>query len=126
PAPGEVPSCAEAGVIGSLCGIAGSMMATEAVKLITGMGQVLLGRIAVIDALTMRIHEIPLHTGRSDAETRSNLEETDSSAGAGPPDLITTLDLHGLQQRRDRSDKTATVLLDVREPDEAGHDGLPG
>src|SRR5699024_2726 len=36
PAPGEVPSCAEAGVIGSLCGIAGSMMATEAVKLITG------------------------------------------------------------------------------------------
>lgn len=83
PAPGEVPSCAEAGVIGSLCGIAGSMMATEAVKLITGMGQVLLGRIAVIDALTMRISEIPLHTGRSVEETGNRAEEAGSRADPG-------------------------------------------
>ncbi|MGC0271385.1 ThiF family adenylyltransferase [Pseudactinotalea sp. Z1739] len=135
PAPGTVPSCAEAGVIGSLCGIAGSMMATEAIKLITGMGQVLLGRVAVIDALTMRVHEVPLHTGRGAHEAVPAMGETASAPGAAvgdplgavrPPDGVTTLDLGAFQQRRDRTDKAATVLLDVREPDEAAHDALPG
>lgn len=60
PAPGSVPSCAEAGVLGALCGMVGSMMATEAVKLIVGAGQVLLGRVAVVDALSMRVREVPL------------------------------------------------------------------
>src|SRR5690625_800698 len=81
PAPGEVPSCAEAGVIGSLCGIAGSIMATEAIKLITGMGQVLLGRVAVIDALSMRVHEVPFGVEAVDAGARA---ETGQGHAAGP------------------------------------------
>lgn len=60
PAPGSVPSCAEAGVLGALCGMVGSMMAMEAVKLIAGIGEVLLGRVAVVDGLSMRVHEVPL------------------------------------------------------------------
>ncbi|WP_127792728.1 ThiF family adenylyltransferase [Agromyces sp. LHK192] len=60
PAPGEVPSCAEAGVLGALCGQVGAMMAQEAVKLITGIGEPLLGRVLVIDALRGRQREIPL------------------------------------------------------------------
>lgn len=161
PAPGEVPSCAEAGVIGSLCGMAGSIMATEAIKLITGMGQVLLGRVAVIDALTMRISEIPLHTGTLAAEAEpaagspgepdagavtdppsaepavAGVAASGSSAapvasqpglplGVGEPNPITSLDLRAFQQRRDRTDTGAIVLLDVREPAEAAQDALPG
>jgi sulfur-carrier protein adenylyltransferase/sulfurtransferase len=51
PAPGDVLSCAEAGVLGSLCGTIGSMMATEAIKLVTGIGEPLLGRVQTLDAL---------------------------------------------------------------------------
>ncbi len=53
PAPGTVPSCAEGGVLGVLCAAVGSIMATEAVKLITGMGRPLLGRLLTYDALEM-------------------------------------------------------------------------
>lgn len=60
PPAGDVPSCAEAGVLGSLCGQVGSVMATEAIKLITGIGRPLLGRILVLDALEQRWTEIPL------------------------------------------------------------------
>ncbi|WP_402464578.1 ThiF family adenylyltransferase [Isoptericola aurantiacus] len=51
PPPGVVPDCATGGVLGAMCGTVGSVMATEAVKLITGVGQSLLGRLAVYDAL---------------------------------------------------------------------------
>ncbi|UVE94817.1 ThiF family adenylyltransferase [Dietzia sp. B32] len=51
PPPGSVPSCAEAGVVGALCGTVGSMMAMEAVKLVTGAGQPLLGRLVLMDLL---------------------------------------------------------------------------
>lgn len=51
PAPGEVLSCDEAGVLGAVCASIGAMMATEAIKIITGLGRVLLGRIQVLDAL---------------------------------------------------------------------------
>ena len=60
PPAGDVPSCAEAGVLGSLCGQVGSVMATEAIKLITGIGRPLLGRVLVLDALEQRWTEIPL------------------------------------------------------------------
>ncbi len=54
PAPGAVPSCAEAGVVGSIPGVIGSIQATEALKLILGIGQPLTGRLIVHDALTQR------------------------------------------------------------------------
>ncbi len=60
PEPGSVPSCADAGVLGALCGQVGSLMAVEAVKLITGIGRPLLGRVLVLDALEQRWTEIPL------------------------------------------------------------------
>lgn len=53
PPPGSVPSCAEGGVLGVLCGQIGSVMVNEAVKLITGVGTTLLGRVLVFDALEM-------------------------------------------------------------------------
>ncbi|MFC7457227.1 ThiF family adenylyltransferase [Brachybacterium sp. GCM10030267] len=60
PRPGEVPSCAEAGVLGMLCGVIGSTMAMEAVKVIAGMGDVLYGRLALYDALSARWDELPI------------------------------------------------------------------
>ena len=60
PRPGEVPSCAEAGVLGMLCGVIGSTMAMEAVKVLAGMGEALFGRLALYDALRARWDQIPL------------------------------------------------------------------
>ncbi len=60
PDPALVPSCAEAGVFGALCGSIGSAMATEALKLITGVGRPLVGRLLVHDALAPSWREIPL------------------------------------------------------------------
>lgn len=61
PPPGSVPSCQEAGILGSVAGILGTYQATEALKLILGVGECLIGRILVIDTLTMqpRVVKIP-------------------------------------------------------------------
>ena len=58
PEPGEVLSCDEAGVLGTVCATIGSMMATEAVKLITGIGETLLGRVLTFDALGAKWREL--------------------------------------------------------------------
>lgn len=58
PAPGLIPSCAEAGVIGSICGVVGSLMATEATKLILGVGRPLLGMVLVCDLLSMSMRKV--------------------------------------------------------------------
>ncbi|MFJ6654256.1 HesA/MoeB/ThiF family protein [Microbacterium sp. NPDC091313] len=60
---GEPPTCARVGVLGSLCLQVGGMLASEAIKLVTGAGEPLLGRIAVIDALRARTTEVPLRSG---------------------------------------------------------------
>lgn len=60
PPPEMAPSCAEGGVLGVLCAVIGAIMATEAIKLITGLGETLLGRLAVYDALDMTFRFIPL------------------------------------------------------------------
>lgn len=62
---GEPPSCAQVGVLGALCVQVGGMLATEVVKLITGAGEPLLGRLAMIDALTSRQHEIAIRSAVS-------------------------------------------------------------
>ncbi|MEP0510799.1 MAG: ThiF family adenylyltransferase, partial [Aurantimonas coralicida] len=58
PPAGMVPSCAEAGILGVTTGVLGTLAASEAIKLICGMGEPLIGRFLMIDLLTMRIEEI--------------------------------------------------------------------
>ena len=60
PAAGEIPTCKEAGVLGAVVGVIGSLEATEAVKLIAGVGEPLVGRMLTVDALTMNIRRVPL------------------------------------------------------------------
>ena len=60
PPPGEVPSCAEAGVLGVLPGLVGSIQATETIKLIVGVGKPLVSRLLLIDALEMEFRTVKL------------------------------------------------------------------
>jgi sulfur-carrier protein adenylyltransferase/sulfurtransferase len=58
PPPGMVPSCAEAGVLGALCGTVGTIQATEVLKLILGVGESLHGRLLLYDALAMEVRQV--------------------------------------------------------------------
>src|SRR6476469_8895138 len=80
PPPGMVPSCAEGGVLGVLCASIGSIMATEAIKLITGIGDPLVGRLLVFDALEMSWREIKV---RKDPNTAPITELIDYDSFCG-------------------------------------------
>jgi len=82
PAPGEVPSCAEAGVVGAACGQLGALLAMEAVKLICGVGRPLLGRMLVIDALAATTREVPLAPASGPARVPSVPLEEARALGA--------------------------------------------
>jgi sulfur-carrier protein adenylyltransferase/sulfurtransferase len=118
PPPGMVPSCAEGGVLGVLCASIASVMGTEAIKLITGIGEPLLGRLLVYDALKMSYRTIAI---RKDPSTRKITELIDyeefcgvvseEASDAAADSSITP------RQLRDLLDSGKKVaLIDVREP----------
>ena len=120
PAPGTVPSCAEGGVLGILCASVASVMGTEAIKLITGIGTPLLGRLMIYDALDMTYRTIAI---RKDPATPKITElidydafcgvVSDAAAEAAADSTVTPLEL------RDMIDAGKPVaLIDVREPAE--------
>ncbi|KQR11691.1 molybdopterin-synthase adenylyltransferase MoeB [Cellulomonas sp. Leaf334] len=114
----EVPSCAEAGVLGALCGQVGSVMATEVVKLLTGTGEPLLGRVLVVDALRGRWTEVPL-VGRP---TRNPTLEAPPMSDVP---VVTATDLvRRLAAREAGTDEF--LLIDVREPAEYAQASIPG
>jgi adenylyltransferase/sulfurtransferase len=89
PPPGLVPSCAEAGVLGALCGLVGSVQATEALKLILGIGDSLSGRLLIIDALSMEVRQLKIRRDPNcvvcgDNPTVTELIDYDAFCGAAP------------------------------------------
>ena len=127
PQEGEVPNCAEAGVLGALCGQVGSLMATEAIKLIAGIGNPLIGRILVIDALSGRFTEVPLiGTGIAAADPNPPAALAAAEAAAAPawPTLTPVELVARLGARADGTDPF--VVVDVREPDEHTESAIPG
>jgi len=118
PPPGMVPSCAEGGVLGILCASIASVMGTEAIKLITGIGEPLLGRLMVYDALEMSYRTITI---RKDPSTRKiteliDYEEfcgvvSDDAAEAAADSTITPRELRELLESGKK-----VALIDVREP----------
>ncbi len=120
PPPGMVPSCAEGGVLGVLCASIGSIMVTEAIKLITGIGETLLGRLISYDALEMKYREVKI---RKDPDTPKITElidyeafcgvVSDEAAQAASGSTITPPEL---KAKFDNGDNFA--LIDVREPHE--------
>ena len=118
PPPGSVPSCAEGGVLGILCASIASVMGTEAIKLITGIGESLLGRVLIYDALAMTYRTIEIRKD-PDAPTITGLIDYEAFCGAvpdvvAPPDSTITP-----PQLRDLMASGAEIaLIDVREPAE--------
>lgn len=84
PPAGSVPSCGEGGVFGMLCAAVGSLMVTEAVKLITGVGRSLLGRVALFDALGGTWREIKVSRD-PEAERITELTDYEAFCGIAPP-----------------------------------------
>ena len=119
PAPGEVPSCAAGGVIGALPGTVGSLMVTEAVKLITGTGTPLFGRLLIHDGMAMTFRELKIIPD-PDAPLVTAVDDGVSDACAVPS--YPTVSPAELQSRLD----VGAVLVDVREPWEREIVSIPG
>jgi adenylyltransferase/sulfurtransferase len=137
PPPGLVPSCAEGGVLGVLPGIIGVIQATEAIKLLTGIGEPLIGRFLIYDALKMRFRELKL---KKDPDcpvcgthpTVTRLIDYEQFCGVRPaaPETVAVagngweISSVELKQRLDRGDEL--TLVDVREPNEYQINRIPG
>ncbi|MDT4976457.1 MAG: sulfur-carrier protein adenylyltransferase/sulfurtransferase [Pseudonocardiales bacterium] len=134
PPPGMVPSCAEGGVLGVLCGSVGSIQVTEAIKLLTGIGEPLLGSLMVYDALEMEYRKIKVRKDPNCAVCGENPTVTelidyeafcgvvsDEAQQAALGSTITAAELKELLD----SDKPV-YLVDVREPAEFEIVSIPG
>lgn len=124
PPPGLVPSCAEGGVVGVLPGIIGIIQATETIKIITGIGTTLSGRLLLFDALTMKFRELKLRPSkeRPVIDKLIDYQEFCGVGGSAPGQeeagsvaSISVVDLKALLD----SDAKDLILLDVRNPPEA-------
>lgn len=130
PPPGMVPSCAEGGVLGVLPGIIGTIQATEALKLLLGVGETLAGRLLMLDALRMRFREIRLKKDPAcpvcgvdptvreliDYELFCGYTPEPETEGDAPMDRIPEMDVQELKARLDRGEPL--TIIDVREPHE--------
>ncbi|MEO6567521.1 MAG: ThiF family adenylyltransferase, partial [Opitutaceae bacterium] len=131
PPPGSVPGCGEAGVLGALCGVIGSMQALETLKLVTGIGKPLVGRLLTYNALTQdfatltlpRNHSCPLCGGRP--SIRALQQDDDAAATCTPPQTSASapaaaevplkISVHHAKRLLDAGQQAA-FLIDVREP----------
>jgi adenylyltransferase/sulfurtransferase len=126
PPPDLVPSCAEGGVLGVLPGIIGSLQALEAIKLIVGFGDSLVGRLLLFDGRRLQFRELALEKDRDCPVCGENATVTElidyeafCGAGAGSQDLGAGEVISADELYRERGRKPNLVLLDVREPREA-------
>ena len=134
PPPGMVPSCAEGGVLGVLCASIGSIQVTEAIKLLTGVGESLAGRLMIYDALemsyrTVRVRKDPECAICGKNPTITGLIDYDAFCGAVSEDAAaaatgSTITATELKDMLDRGDNI--FLIDVREPNEYEIVSIPG
>ena len=126
PPPGLVPNCAEGGVLGVLCATIGSLQATEALKLILGKGDTLIGRFMLFDALGMKFREMKLRKDKDcpicgDKPTISELVDYEQFCGILPveesaEDSALEIDAALVKEKLDGGN--GFRLIDVREPSE--------
>jgi sulfur-carrier protein adenylyltransferase/sulfurtransferase len=117
PPPGTVPSCAEGGVLGIICASIASVMATEAIKLITGIGESLLGRLMIYDALAMSYRTISIRKDPSDASRPriTELIDYEDFCGAVPDTGAEGSAITPRELRELLDSGTKLALIDVRE-----------
>ena len=131
PPPGLVPSCAEGGVVGVLPGIIGVIQATEAVKIITGIGTTLSGRLLLFDALKMSFRELKLRPSpeRPVIDKLIDYQEFCGEGGTAPGQeeagAVESISVSELKTLLDAG-ADDIVLLDVRMPQEAEIATIPG
>ncbi|MDX1530443.1 MAG: molybdopterin-synthase adenylyltransferase MoeB [Rhodothermales bacterium] len=137
PPPGLVPSCAEGGVLGVLPGLVGTIQATEVIKLLLGIGEPLIGRLLLIDALTMEFRTLrvqrdprwpagaphPTVTELIDYEAFCGIPPAPPNGQAAEPE-VPEVTVEELKDRIDRGE--APFLLDVRKPSEYAIANLGG
>ena len=134
PPPGMVPSCAEGGVLGILPGVIGVIQATEAVKLIVGTGESLIGRLLLYNALEMSFRTLKLRRDKNcpvcgERPTITKLIDYEAFCGLKRGEgketvTIPEMTVYELKAKMDRKDNF--VLLDVREPFEYEIAKIPG
>ena len=119
PPPGSAPSCAEGGVLGVLCGSIGSIQATEALKLITGIGINLLGTLLIYDAVNSAFEKVEIKQNPNCPICSGSQQALlpDYEAFCGLSEAITVEQLEKL---------TGYLLIDVREPAEHAELAIPG
>jgi adenylyltransferase/sulfurtransferase len=121
PSPGAIPSCSEAGVMGVMPGLIGLLQATETIKLITGIGRCLDGRLLVVDALSMRFRELTLRRDSGRAPIK-DLIDYSQFCGAATTEMdsfaMETISVTELKALLD-GDAGDLALVDVRNPAEA-------
>jgi sulfur-carrier protein adenylyltransferase/sulfurtransferase len=138
PPPGLVPSCAEGGVLGVLPGIIGVIQATESIKLVTGIGEPLIGRFLIYDALKMKFRELKL---KKDPEcpvcgpnpTVTKLIDYDQFCGVGPAHAtenaggtVSDWEITPVELKKKLDAGETPLILDVREPNEYQINRIPG
>ncbi len=132
PPPGMVPSCAEGGVLGVLCGIIGTIQATEAIKIILGQGNTLSGRLLLYNALEMKFRELKLRPNpvRPVIEKLIDYEEFCGIPQAKAEEAKRQMAISEMtvQELREllKSGAEDFVLVDVREPHEYEVARIPG
>jgi sulfur-carrier protein adenylyltransferase/sulfurtransferase len=138
PPPGMVPSCAEGGVLGVLCASVGSIQVNEAIKLLTGIGDPILGKLMVYDALEMEYRKIKVRKDPNCAICGENPTVTDlidydafcgaiseAAADAVAGSTISVSSLETMLKERENGERDF-VLVDVREPNEREINEIPG
>ena len=123
PPAGAVPSCSEAGVMGVMPGLIGLLQATEAIKLISGIGDCLDGRLLVVDALRMRFRELTLRPDPSRPPIEHLIDYRQFCRPEAP--AMNSISVTNLKALLD-SGAPDVVLLDVRNPPEADVATIPG
>jgi adenylyltransferase/sulfurtransferase len=135
PPPGMVPSCAEGGVIGVLPGVVGTLQATEAVKYLAGIGQSLVGRLLLVDALAMKFRELKIKkdpacpicgnhrtvTQLIDYEMFCGMKAAEEKDNSLNPDEISVFQLKEMQDKKEKF-----TLIDVREANEYAINQIEG
>jgi sulfur-carrier protein adenylyltransferase/sulfurtransferase len=134
PPPDLVPSCAEAGVLGVLPGVVGTLQATETVKILLGIGEPLIGRLVLYDALTLTFRELTLRKnpecvlcsphatqkGLIDYPAFCGVPSPGAAAAAGIPEILPE------ELKAAMAGADPPLLVDVREPEELSISHLPG
>jgi len=138
PPPGMVPSCAEGGVLGVLCASIGSIQVNEAIKLLAGIGEPILGELMIYDALEMEYRKIKVRKDPNCAICGENPTVTelidydafcgaisDAAADAAAEATISVTTLETMLKERENGERDF-VLVDVREPNEYEINRIPG